>query len=214
MRFSLIGASLFGLLAGLTSSAMAQFTNQSAPFYLVVISQNHTINGSALVACHEGAAIEGLCVGGSIATSSPGGIKGVSQYNFNGSSNPYIQNATLGETGLLTYVLRGGNFNESEAMGFATNPASNVALPLFYPGEDNYQLIAFDSHNRLNIQAYVDDRIVPAYSGIENKAYYRWYVCSTYYTGYNYETLAWVYGDHKPQNPTCQKVEVKRVFVN
>ena len=33
------------------------------------------------------------------------------------------------------------------------------------------------------------------------------------YTGYHYTALTWVMGVHSPQNPTCQKVNVKRVFV-
>ena len=35
---------------------------QSDPFFLVLHSDDSTLNGKALTACHEGAAIEGLCV--------------------------------------------------------------------------------------------------------------------------------------------------------
>lgn len=53
----------FGGLLALTSGATAQYLNQTAPFALVVISSNTTYNGSTLAACHEGAAIESLCIG-------------------------------------------------------------------------------------------------------------------------------------------------------
>jgi hypothetical protein len=41
---------------------------------------------------------------------------------------------------------------------------------------------------------------------------YRWYVCTTLVTSYTYSTLAWVLGSHSPQNPSCVKVDVVRVF--
>ena len=125
MRISIF-ASLIALAA---STATAQYTNQSAPFNLILLSQNDTLNGSALGACHEGAAIEGLCVSGP-----PTADAGYSQFQFNTSSTPFNYNATIGETGYLTYELRGGNFNVSEPMGLTYNPASNVAVPEFNPG--------------------------------------------------------------------------------
>lgn len=72
--------------------------------------------------------------------------------------------------------------------------------------------MAFDVDNFLNIQGYVDDTVSPPKTD-ETTAYYRWYSCQTYYTGYQYTTLAWVVGEAAPQNPTCVKVDVKRVFV-
>ena len=36
---------------------------QSKPFFLVAISDNSTINGTAFGTCHEGAGIEALCQG-------------------------------------------------------------------------------------------------------------------------------------------------------
>ena len=54
-------------------------------------------------------------------------------------------------------------------MELAYNTASNVALPLLQPG-DSITQVAFDSHNRMNIQSYVDDTVSPpATSGV--KAY-------------------------------------------
>lgn len=193
-----------GVLALATSQASAQYLNQSAPFSLVLSSDNATINGSALIACHEGAAIEGLCIGAAVA-----GAR-VSSYTFNFSSAA-TPDPTIGVTGLLTYELRGGNFNLSSPMQLSYNPASNVAVPLFMPAEYG-QEVAFDPDNKMAIVGYLDDRLAPSPSPYDPKRLYRWYVCTTY-AGYVYQTLAWALGEAEPQNPTCEKVDVVRVFV-
>jgi hypothetical protein len=203
MKSSILASSIAIAACGV----VAQYTNQSAPFNLIVLSTNHTINGSSLGACHEGAAIEGLCLG---PPPSPSGVT-YEQFQFNTSATPYDVNETIGAPGYLTYELRGGNFNVSEPLGLTYNDVSNVAVPEFTPGFDSATFVAFDHENRLNIQSYIDDRVVPVEYG-EVKAYYRWYICQTY-VGYSYTTLAWVMGDHSPENPSCVKVEVVRVFV-
>ncbi|OCL02003.1 hypothetical protein AOQ84DRAFT_197696 [Glonium stellatum] len=198
MKASFI-ASLFAFAA---ATAVAQYTTQSAPFYLIVLSQNATLNGTALDACHEGAAIEGLCRGGSIAPSTAS----TTLFQFNTSSS---SNTTVDQAGYLSWELRGGNFNLSEPMGLAFNPVSNVAVPLFTPGNEDSTLVSFDKNDLMNIGGYLDDRVVPPTQMTQQ--YYRWYICTTYY-GYTYETLAWVLGQYPPENPSCQKVHVKRVF--
>jgi len=200
MRSSII-ASIIALAA---TQAAAQYTNQSAPFELILLSSNATINGSALEACHEGAGIEGLCV----ATQFPTPVN--SNYTFNTSTNTgTVYNASLGEPGVLVYSLVGGNFVESEALVFDYNPTSNVQLPLF-EGTEEELLVAFDECGLLNIQGYTDDTVYPPILGTQ--AYYRWYVCII--TGaYSYQTLAWVTGDAPPENPTCQPVNVTRQFI-
>ncbi|KAI9730319.1 MAG: hypothetical protein M1818_008222 [Claussenomyces sp. TS43310] len=196
-------ALITGLVALASTAFASQYTNQSDPFYLTVKSRNATLNGSTLEACHEGAALEGLCLGASRTTSR------IFTYNFNTSDNALPANASLGVQGILTYVLQGSNFNESEPLELSINPVSNVAVPLFTPSETG-TTVAFDAHERLNIQGYVDDRTDPA--SYHTQAFYRWYVCTTT-TSYTYQTLSWVLGTGKPENPTCVKVEVVRVFV-
>ena len=61
------------------------------------------------------------------------------------------------------------------------------------------------------IPTYLDDTQKPPTS-VNGKKLYRWHTCMTYYTGYTYQTLAWQLGEAAPQNPTCEKVTVKRVF--
>lgn len=198
-------STIAGVVALAASSASAQYLNESAPFQLVILSDNSTINGSTLNPCHEGAAIEGLCLGAQLSSTATG------PYNFNSSTYPATANTTIGVPGYLTYVLEGGNFNVSEPLSLSYNPTSNVAVPLFSP-ESYGTLVAFDDSNKLNIQGYLDDRTYPATVGGTNGAYYRWYVCITN-AGYTYTTLAWAMGEYAPENPTCQKVDVQRVFV-
>ncbi|KAL3418556.1 hypothetical protein PVAG01_10272 [Phlyctema vagabunda] len=207
MKTSMI-ASFLALAA--STPVLAQYTNQSAPFQLILVSENKTIDGTALSACHAGAAIEALCVGSKAGYGVPVPSSSTT-FTFNTStSTGSTVNETIGETGYVTWELRGGNFNLSSPLGLTYNPSSNVALPLLEPGYGN-TLMAFDSEGLLNIQSYIDDRLPPPYTG-EQTAYYRWFVCKTYYTGYQYTTLAWTLGDGEPQNPTCSKVDVKRVF--
>jgi len=203
--------SIIVTLLSLSAAASAQYTNQSAPFYLHVLSSsNSTLNDTSLYPCHEGAAIEGLCLTGKI----NGNWTNASQYHLNTTTQEgLVFNETLGEPGYLAWTLVGGNFIVDSALQLSARPASNVGLPLFFPGNSSAQLVAFDSDNRLNIQDYIDDRNVSSYGYGQAQAYYRWNVCYTYY-GYRYQTLAWVYGDQPAQNPTCVPVDVQRVFVS
>ena len=91
-------------------------------------------------------------------------------------------------------------------MELSTSPNSNVAVPLFKPSKTG-QVVAFDDYNKLTILK-------------DGTPLYNWFACITNMAsnpsaGYNYQTLAWVEGDAAavPQNPTCQKVDVVRVFV-
>jgi len=193
------------VLAFVATQAIAQNLNQSAPFSLVLSSANSTLNGSFLDACHEGAAIEGLCLGGDPTES-------YAQYNFNYTAQdpPSSSNAALGTVGILVWELHGGNFNLSSPLSLSISPTSNVAVPLFTPGDDQETQIGFDKDEKMFIPQYSDDTVVPPLYG--PKPLYRWYVCTTDDT-YLYQTLAWVIGEGKPQNPSCQKVEVKREFI-
>lgn len=185
------------ILAG-ASLVMAQGLNQSLPFNLKLHScEDSTLNGQYLTPCHEGAAIEALCP---TATPLP-------------KNESYYYNYTAGNaanTGYLTWVLpaNGGALLFSEAMRLQTNPTTNVAVPLFYP-DQNGQLIGFDKEDNMFISGF-DDRVAPL--NMTNVVeYHRWAVCTTY-VGYRYDTLAWTLGEADPQNPTCHRVKVKRVF--
>lgn len=203
MRTSIIAS----FLAFAASQVTAQYySNQSAPFNLVLLSSDSTLNGSLLYACHEGAATEGLCT----ASSSKFTLNSYSlNFNFNTTVEPW-NSPGIGLLGILTWELQASGINVSSPMDLRYSSETNVAVPLFQPSYQ-YINIGFDKDNKLFIPSYLDDSVSPPKS--DAKREYRWFVCTTR-VGYTYETLAWVSGRHThPQNPTCQKVEVKRVFV-
>lgn len=58
-------------------------------------------------------------------------------------------------------------------MLISTSLTSNVGIPVFTPSNDTASLVAFDNKDRLNVQGYNDDTVVPIASGPAT-AYYRW----------------------------------------
>ncbi|RMX79043.1 hypothetical protein D0869_08599 [Hortaea werneckii] len=154
---NIISASLLAL----ASTSLAQYTKQSKPFQLVLHSKSQKYDGVALGACHEGAAIEGLCT-----------AYGGSTFYFNTTDSEYVANKEAGATGYLTWVLPAGGENVSQPMSLIYNDASNVALPLFEPTSPN-TMVAFDKNNHMNIQSYINDRVSPPEAG-NTTAYYRW----------------------------------------
>ncbi|KAI0998555.1 hypothetical protein K3495_g9641 [Podosphaera aphanis] len=194
---------LISLLLLASSVVFAQFlTDQTPPFNLVISSTNKTINGSILYSCHEGAAIQALCL-----TSSPSDQSSV--YRLNYTAQRFVD-PVLGNTGVLTWTLEGVNFNASTSMKLGYDPTSNVAVPLLTPMNEG-TTIGFDNTAQMYIPGYADDTSLLNIASI--KTYRRWFVCDTN-AGYKYKTLAWVVGLYSnPQNPTCQKVEVVRRFI-
>lgn len=187
-------------LALFTTATVAQDV-QSAPFNLTVTTADNSFVNGAIAACHEGAAIESLC----LVRDGAG-----SQFNLNTTSG---QQAPAGSTGsgALTWTLPGSNFQESEAMRFSIDPSTNVAHPQFFP-DNEATFVAFDDQNYLNILSYVDDTVTPP-TYRNATALYRWYVCTTYSGSYTYTTVDWLLGNGSPQNPSCVSAQVKRTFV-
>jgi hypothetical protein len=184
-------------------SSTAQFLDQTAAFALVVLSRNGNYNGTTLAACHEGAATEGLCIGATL------GSSGVQTFTMNYSSSLTV-NPDMGTVGYLTYQLVGGNFNLSSPMSLSYNPSSNVAVPLLTPSASGTE-ISFKADNLMGIPGYIDDTVSPPNMS-DPTVYYRWYICKTN-AGYLYTTAAWVMGNITPENPSCVKADLKRVFV-
>ncbi|KAJ4334030.1 hypothetical protein N0V87_007188 [Didymella glomerata] len=205
-------ALLFAASVNAQCEAGPPFYNEtSKPFSLVLTSDNSTINGSTLSACHSGAAIESLCLSRGGGVSNPNPIPAAT-FNFNTSSDPFTPNATLGTPGILTWTLRTTTIDVPSSARFNYDPTTDIALPILLPGSENPQLLAFDNQDRLNVQGSIDWAANPPNSTGSTQAYYRWYACQTYFSGYSYENLAWGLGTEKPQNPTCVSVGVKRVF--
>jgi hypothetical protein len=205
-------ALLFAASVNAQCEAGPPFYNEtSKPFSLVLTSDNSTINGSTLSACHSGAAIESLCLSRGGGVSNPNPIPAAT-FNFNTSSDPFTPNATLGTPGILTWTLRTTTIDVPSSARFNYDPTTDIALPILLPGSESPQLLAFDNEDRLNVQGSIDWAANPPNSTGSTQAYYRWYACQTYFSGYSYENLAWSLGTEKPQNPTCVSVGVKRVF--
>jgi hypothetical protein len=181
-------ATILALIGAITSVATAQdpyYNISSAPFHLVVKSStNKTLNGCTLFACHEGAAIEGLCLGNKK-------LSTADVFNFNTSVYSPPDDSDIGVTGILSWLLpTAGQSYPSALTRIIPNSNSNVGVPLFYPGDSDAQQLAFDKKGLLNIQGYLDDSVFP-FNVTAPKAYYRWYICVTQ-VGYQYTTLAWV----------------------
>ncbi|KAI1460954.1 hypothetical protein F4805DRAFT_350896 [Annulohypoxylon moriforme] len=200
------------IMATASGLALAQsnYPNQSAPFNLVLSSSNSTLNGQKLSACHSGAAVESLCLDSSVSTPE------FQTFYFNGSAQAPTTPGFL-PSGLITWTFTGGQppFTENTAMQFFYNPASNLAFPLIWPTADNAQPVSFTSEGLLAVGANTDDSISPP-KPFENDVKYltdRWAICVTYWQGYGYTALQYVLGDKEPQNPSCQLVTVKRVYV-
>ena len=195
---------LTGLAAAcLTTVTTAQLdSNQSDPFNLVVESTtNSTLNGTRLVACHSGAAIESLCIYPSTANSQSATF----YYNFTTETTP--------KSGLITWnlPLGGGGIVVSEPLTFNYDLATNLALPLFFPSESSDVSFTFDKNNYLKVLAFVDDTVKPP--TYKQQSLSRWQICQTLYGSYTYTTLTWVLGKGKPQNPSCQAVKVRAVTI-
>ncbi|KAG0645496.1 hypothetical protein D0Z07_8543 [Hyphodiscus hymeniophilus] len=197
-------STLAGLMALAASSTTAQFVNTTAPFALLVLSQNETYNGTTISPCHEGAAIEGLCIGTKLGSPPPAFVQTYTQnYSASATVDP-----TIGVVGYLIFDLPVSGLNESSPMSFAYNPSSNVAVPLFEPSESG-QEVAFHE-DQLFIPSFTNDQVTPP--TFEENVFDRWYICNTN-VGYNYITVAWALGDAAPQNPSCVKASIRRVFV-
>lgn len=190
----------------LAASVSGQNTNQTGPFYLKLQSSNETINGQYLFSCHAGAAIEGLCYGGSDSTNL--GESNTFYFNYSG-----YQQFGDSELGTITWNLavsdNGSIVNDSEALQLYYPSTSNVAVPLFYPGDGTNVALGFDDKKHLFLVSYYDDStLVPGqYPNSTGMAYYDWVACYQQVGGYFYYAVGWVTGG-EPTNPTCQEVNI------
>jgi len=165
---------------------------------------------TALGACHQGAAIEGLCFTSETLRDPPSSY---TTFYHNVSS---FGNDTAGAAnvdGVLGWTLRAaGGLNVPSAMNIPFSGTSNIANPTFYPGTDNYDLIAFEEDGCAYIRASLDDTVSPPTWFDPSRKVKNWYICLTRWS-YLYYTLSWKVGlTGEPQNPSCQKVDVVRVF--
>ncbi|CAG8956724.1 hypothetical protein HYFRA_00012268 [Hymenoscyphus fraxineus] len=190
-----------GLLAFAASQVAAQeepaapyYDIQSPPFYLTLKSSNASLDGMYLTPCHEGAAIESLCLSGPITTNYT-----YAHFFYNTSSSEESPTS-----GLLTWILPAVDLNVPSSLRFDNNNASNVVMPLFYPGDKDAALVYFTAENELRTNWNQDNTLALPIDSQQH-----WFICTTRF-GYLYQTLNWVLGTESPQNPTCQSVTVYR----
>lgn len=207
-------SSLLALAAASTSSAQTPtYTNQSAPFTLQIAnSANASLNGAYLFSCHAGAAIEGICLGGS----TPNGISSTFYYN---TTDTDVSGSSDDGQGLLVWNLPvsglpGVDHVSQSAALQGYHPGSNVVVPLFGLGAGTP--VHFADDGRLTIQDYYNDANYVQGQWPDSSptptVYNNWYVCWTGVgVGYTYEALSWVTAG-EPHNPTCEKVDVVRTF--
>jgi hypothetical protein len=93
-----------------------------------------------------------------------------------------------------------------------TSLSSNIVNPTFYPGVSGYTVIAFEESGYTYISAGSDDTVSPPTYYNPPRKLRNWYICLTRWS-YLYQTLSWKIGvTGEPQNPSCQKVDIVRVF--
>jgi hypothetical protein len=199
--------SIVALVSALAAStaALPQGADASAkalPFRLVLAAPKDAnastkYNGKYLAACHQGAAIKGLCVSNSTDAKS-GTVFYLKANDVKSQSGELALDQTVN-----------GNQTVPTLFSMTYYATSNVAVPVFSPAASSNFPVVFDQDGTLGYKMYKDDTTVPPTETdwiVKN-----WYICATQYN-YNYETLAWVNAKYPfPQNPSCEKVEVKRV---
>ncbi|KAL6708967.1 hypothetical protein ACN47E_002094 [Coniothyrium glycines] len=213
MKYSSFALYLVSASLAKAQTSEPYYNETSAPFHLLITSEDGSINTTS-GACHTGAALESLCLSDSNTTSKPNPIDGAVFY-FNTSVYSQEPAPGLGKPGILTWILPGSNIGPiPSSVFFSYDPTTDITLPILQPGSDRSQSLAFDSDDKLTVQGYIDWTADPP-SGANGvwKNYYRWFACKTYYSGYQYENLAWALGSDKPENPTCVAVNVTRSFI-
>ncbi|KAH9219286.1 hypothetical protein DL95DRAFT_486564 [Leptodontidium sp. 2 PMI_412] len=208
---------------GCISTALAaagpeqEFPNESAPFNLVLLSANTILNGTRLYACHQVILQTSLCTVSchKMPPAYPRPEHGTVFYlNYTEvEQEPHSRyrpiTPDLGVEGILTrhYFAYHSDYKPS-SMRFV----DSTGMSLFNWGQDGAALIGFDKEEKLCRWGWNrDDPAVPPLP------FYQWYVCIT--RSFNtWETLVWLSGElpengGELRNPTCQKVDVKRVFI-
>lgn len=97
-------------------------------------------------------------------------------------------------------------------MSISPSLESNTVNPTFYPGTSSFTLISFEENGSAYLTANRDDTVSPPEYYNPPRKLKNWYICLTRWS-YLYKTLSWKTGvTGEPQNPSCQKVDIVRVF--
>jgi hypothetical protein len=159
--------------------------------------------------------LESLCLSNSNSTSKPDPSPYDTFYfNTTSTSQPPVNHTELGAEGILTWFLPVNDYgNVPSSAYFNYDASTDIAVPILETGIPNgVQRMSFTDQDELILQGFVDWTANPP-NYVGSYGLNRWYACRTYYAGYQYDNLVWGLGAGKPDNPTCIKVDVKRVFV-
>ncbi|KAK2068413.1 hypothetical protein P8C59_003051 [Phyllachora maydis] len=227
-----------GLAAVLLASTpvLAQTYRQSGPFNLKVVAPaSADLDGRYIYACHAGAATDGLCVGGTTASTDR-----ASQFYFNQTSYDNITYTTTGSliwqlfvNETVTHVNSTNSTNSTKSTNSTTvlteidltvsldyKPSTNVAVALLAPSTNvavaplnapsfNTFQVGFNESAMYVPSAYDDSNLEadsrPFPTSVAQLQ--QWYVCYAQVGGYFYTALAWVTAG-PPHNPTCHAVTV------
>ncbi|KAI4624567.1 hypothetical protein J4E83_004242 [Alternaria metachromatica] len=167
------------------------YTIQSDPFNLVLISEDPSLDGKTLSACHAGAAVFTLCP-----TLSEEGAQYPVILTHN-TTDTAITN-TFGTQGILSWTIPYDPYPIDLSVLLQPQdivPLSIAQLAMTYSGDGS---LSFDNNDILNFQNPITWGAEKPGMG-EWTGYYRWWVCFTYYgTGYVRQTLVWGTGVGKP----------------
>ncbi|KAK5114915.1 hypothetical protein LTR62_002074 [Meristemomyces frigidus] len=156
--YSLLSLTAVSLL--LTQTTLAQFDLQSPAFNLELLSEDPTLDGAFLDACHSGAALETLCVlqPGQIAADVP------EVFYFNTSSSDDSSDAVT--EGLVIYnLIYNDDLIESEPLTVYAELTDTLADQELTPSETGTAL-AFDDDEFLYIPDY--DEVTGAVTSLYN----------------------------------------------
>jgi len=202
------------------------YTIQSDPFNLVLISEDPSLNGKTLFACHAGAAVFTLCP-----TLSEEGAQYPVVLTHNTTDTAITNVSLLYTSSLLSPpALPSTKRNATTPIPTSTNTPTQtfgtqgilswtipydpypIDLSVLLQPQDIVPLsiaqltmtysgdgsLSFDNNNILNFQNPITWGAEKPGMG-EWTGYYRWWVCFTYYgTGYVRQTLVWGTGVGKP----------------
>jgi hypothetical protein len=132
------------------------------------------------------------------------------KFKYNLASNVAVPLLTPSENGQEVIFDADNKLAIAGCLDYRVSPVPNPTVPLLNLGEHGQKAV-FNANTKLAIAGSMDDRAAPASNRYNPELLHRWYVCNTY-AGNLHITLAWTLGQAAPQNPTCEKVDVVRVF--
>ena len=185
-------------LAAAISTSLCEDLIRSAPFRLVLESENPNYHGIVLNACHEGAAVERFCIeGGWI--NEPRYAWTTFYHNVSASHGSDID---IDVDGYLCYDLITPAESIPSRMAITSGHDTNAATLILAPAEFGGSLVSFDESGYMYLRDHTHGSTDPG-------KFEQWYICNVRYL-HTQTSLVWANGELKI--PSCVGVRVRRVF--